>query len=383
MFPGTDPENDALGHIIVSGNDKGYFALSTVGQSNGDASDSGDDVDSSKSYTVISKVIETGIVVASPTGFNYEDNSNTYHLTILTTDRTCPCLTDTANRCYREEDQTCQPLSDDETCSSDSVYLCGGLHHLSTVTVNIIDSNDIPTMEDNQIRFVKENDRTGITIGNPLRADDEDVDATLIFMMFACEATDPKPNPGDDGDANIEVLCPFRLDSTTGQLSVDLSGGAVLDYETVKQWSLGCSVEDQWGATSPVRQIYINVEDVNERPTVQPQIKQRIIEENSDIGEMVENGMIIGEDQDAGTTLRYRLVGTNTLFSINSVSGNVFLKKNQLNYEEKSSYYLMVEAVDDGQPSLTSITTTIQITVVDVNENPILPSNVGFAFYSY
>ena len=109
VLHGNDPEHDILTYTIMTGNEDGHFALSTVGGSSGanvaDGSlavggGNGDDEDG---YSVVSNVVDTGVVVSTMSGLNYEAN-NRYHLVVRLTDRPCGCLADPGKPCSNEID---------------------------------------------------------------------------------------------------------------------------------------------------------------------------------------------------------------------------------------------------------------------------------------
>ena len=111
VLHGNDPEHDILTYTIMTGNEDGHFALSTVGGSSGanvaDGSlavggGNGDDEDGD-GYSVVSNVVDTGVVVSTMSGLNYEAN-NRYHLVVRLTDRPCGCLTDPSKPCSNEID---------------------------------------------------------------------------------------------------------------------------------------------------------------------------------------------------------------------------------------------------------------------------------------
>ena len=94
--------------------------------------------------------------------------------------------------------------------------------------------------------------------------------------------------------------------------------------------------------------------------------------ENAVAGDLV--GMVVGVDPDAATLLTYRLVhpgSSDSLFDLHATSGALVLKTPRLNYEVQRSYYLTVEAIDNGQPALASVPTVLQIHVLNINEAPV------------
>ena len=277
---GNDPEHDVLSYTILTGNDQNHFSFTTVGASLGSSATTTDE------YAVVSKTMDTGVVLSSVAGLNYERH-RVYHLTMRVSDRACPCLTDPLAPCYGvpssskanananadadSDDQyrQCHALLADGSCGGGSDYLCGGLHSVFAITIHVIDANDAPILEPDQLRHVKESDGEDIRLGSPLRALDEDTDATLTWSLLSCDAS--------LAVVGVIAPCPFQLDETSGLLSVHVKSGAVLDFETVPEWKLEVQVEDQWGSMDS-GMVTVVVMDVNERPTIVPSVLNRTVQ---------------------------------------------------------------------------------------------------------
>ncbi len=96
------------------------------------------------------------------------------------------------------------------------------------------------------------------------------------------------------------------------------------------------------------------------------------IDENSATGTIV--GSVVATDVD-NTSLTYAIVSTipvnSTVFSVNSITGEITVNTNSLNYEGQSGYILNVE-VSDGSLSSTA---TVQIAINNINEAPVFGEN--------
>ncbi|XP_076447241.1 protocadherin Fat 4-like [Babylonia areolata] len=156
----------------------------------------------------------------------------------------------------------------------------------------------------------------------------------------------------------------FSVDSSTGVVS--LTGG--LDYETAQVHTMTVTASD--GARTDTTTVQVIVTDVNEfDPTFDPTTPYTAsVPEDSPIGFTVKD--VGASDSDlSDTTLTYTMTGGSGKFTIDSVTGVIALL-GTLDRETTSSYTLDLEVADGsgGLPARTS-TTSIVVTVTDVNDN--------------
>uniref|UniRef100_A0A1A9UMV0 Cadherin domain-containing protein n=1 Tax=Glossina austeni TaxID=7395 RepID=A0A1A9UMV0_GLOAU len=116
--------------------------------------------------------------------------------------------------------------------------------------------------------------------------------------------------------------------------------------------------------------IYL-VSDTNDNPPVfDVPVYSFDIPENAPRGYQV--GVIAAADPDLGNNavVTYTVISdwANDVFSLNPQTG-VFTLTARLDYEEMQHYILVVQAQDNGQPSL-STTLTVYCNVLDLNDNP-------------
>ena len=55
------------------------------------------------------------------------------------------------------------------SCGSDSSYLCNSLYSFTHVNINVTDANDVPVIETDQEREIKENDGEGVILGSKFK----------------------------------------------------------------------------------------------------------------------------------------------------------------------------------------------------------------------
>ena len=126
--------------------------------------------------------------------------------------------------------------------------------------------------------------------------------------------------------------------------------------------------------TTAVAVIRITVHPVNDPPRINElSYSGTISERNTVLPYIMEGVQVTATDPDPPNTpdgmIMYRLLNHNETFSIISDSGFILVHA-LVDYEVVSSYELLVEAYDQGEPSLTSLQTRIFVTVEDIDDNP-------------
>jgi hypothetical protein len=295
------------------------------------------------------------------------------------------------------------------------------------IWITVLDVNEKPELDaDDFTGEVKENDKKGKKIGDPLR-DFDDVDPENKTLTYSIVAGN------DDGL--------FTCEKETGQIKLDVDG--ILDYETKKEYEVtvriyepeavsssgyrgnthvtkGGKVCQSWDKQSPRKhdhtptkypsaglkdtsscrdpngrgtvwcyttegdkewdyctqqltydaKLTIEVKDVNEAPTVQmPNEKMSIYEDAGDedkVGKTMK-----GEDQDSGDSITYKFEDSTdgqSVFKIHSTSGQISVIDSQLiDYESQKLYKPTVLVTDaDGLTGKVKC----ELHILDVNENP-------------
>ena len=236
----------------------------------------------------------------------------------------------------------------------------GSLSDTIAVTINVTNVNEAPSFASTTAsRSISENTASGQNIGNAVSATDVDANTTLTYTLG-----------GDDASS-------FSIVSTSGQLQTS----AALDYETKNAYSVTVTAADGTGegSLSTSIPVTITLTDANDAPVfTNGATTTRTIAENTvantNIGtpvtatdqdkkpDPVNPGQLIAKD-----TLTYSIPATGdaAAFSIDSNTGQL-KTKDALNYENDTSYTVVVTASDG---SLTD-TITVTISVTDVNEAP-------------
>ncbi|RKU22986.1 hypothetical protein C6499_19315 [Candidatus Poribacteria bacterium] len=266
------------------------------------------------------------------------------------------------------------PEGTDDTAIDDTII----------VTFVVTDINEPPTFSTASSSAVTiadglnvpENTMAGHPIDGRILATDPEQDALTYSLANARGST----------DANS-----FDINATTGQLRVK----APLDYEKKRTYTVMVRITDnQNGMGRPVEQpITITVIDVNE-PSMftEGDAAARSIPEQTTGTEAVNIGApIVATDPEMNAatpdTLTYGLARESTLFSIDS-TGQLMLRANQvLNYEGTGGMppmhpYTLVVTVNDGVPNADTIDDriTVTVTVIDVNEPPVFPTETTGAY---
>lgn len=227
----------------------------------------------------------------------------------------------------------------------------GTLSDTATITINIADVNDAPTIS-NASFGIAEDAALSTAVGT-VSASDEDAGQTLTYAIVA----------GNTGGA-------FAIDSATGEITV----AAGLDRETVSSYSLTVTVtDDGTGALQASATITINIGDVNDNPPSLVAAGPFTIAENSAPGTVVDT--VSAVDADTSGILSFSITGGTgvTLFEINSSTGTITVTGG-LDYEITDSYTLLIE-VSDGVAT-DQLLYTINIT--DVNDcTPSIITNAG------
>ena len=198
-------------------------------------------------------------------------------------------------------------------------------------------------------RSVAENTATGVNIGDPVAATDDDNDA-LTYSLGGADAAS------------------FAIDTASGQLRTK----APLDHEAKSSYSVTVSVRDSKDAsgssdtaTDDTITATITVTDVEEAPEFPAsETGARSVAENTAAG--VNIGDPVAAADDDGDTLTYTLGGTDAAsFAIDTASGQLRTKA-PLDHETKSSYSVTVsvrDSKDAGGNSDAATDETITVTI--------------------
>lgn len=226
------------------------------------------------------------------------------------------------------------------------------LNDTATITINLNDLNENPVVND-QTFSVDENSANGTVVGTVV-ATDQDAGQTLSYAITAGNA-----------------LGAFAINSSSGQITVaDVTD---LDFETNPTFSLTVQVTDNGaGNLTDTATITVNLNDLNEAPTIVTPLAPANVTENAPNGTSVTT--ILGNDPDSGQTLTWSITAGNTggAFAINPSTGEITVANSTaVDFETNPSFTLTVQATDNGTPAA-SDTETVFINVNNINEAPVV-----------
>jgi len=384
----SDPDpGDALSTTITAGNEDGVFAIDNATGQITVADGSQLDYETRTTYTLTVQVADNGTPTLSDTatvvihvndinetpvvndqGFGVDENSangtvvgsvvandpdagDTLTYTIVTGNEAGAFAMDSATGEIRVNDSAALDFETAPTFSLIVHVSDGGYTDAATVTIDVNDVNEAPTVNDQGIG-INENTSNGTVVGTAVASDPDTAD-TLTYAITA----------GNTGGA-------FAIDGATGQITV--ADSAVLDFETHPTFALTVQVaDDGTPALSDTATVTLTLADVNESPGVDDQGFG--VNENTANGTVV--GSVVATDPD-DDTLVYAITAGNTggAFAIDGATGQITVADSgALDFETDPTFSLTVQASDGAL----SDTATVAISLADVNESPVV-NNQGF-----
>lgn len=206
---------------------------------------------------------------------------------------------------------------------------------------------------------------------------DEHTSARIPIDDLTIVAYDP--DQGDNGtfllsvrgkDAEAFNVSPERA-AGSASVQVVVRNSELVDYEKKRVMEVQVVATDSVSKESSVATVTIHLRDINDhRPTFSQSLYELTVPEHSPTGYVV-NSSIKATDPDMGEwgQITYSLLAGNgdDLFEVDPNSGDVIVKNGTpLDREKQAVYYLTLQAMDGGNQSGT---TTLQITLLDINDN--------------
>lgn len=225
-----------------------------------------------------------------------------------------------------------------------------GAEGSAVITINVTDVNEPPEATGLEVNL-PESTAVGTVVGTVVGSD-PDQGQSLDFSI--------------EPDSGVEI---FEINATNGEVSLTDS----LDFETQMRYQFNVVVSDDADpALSTTVQVIVNVEDVNEPPSVDG--FEATFSEDTVSGTIL--GQVTGSDPDSDE-LFYELGqgAPDGLFFINSRNGFVTLS-DSLDFETQERYEFNVDVTEQRDGGGT-FSVPVVINVADVNEAPVLES-VGF-----
>ncbi|ESO93380.1 hypothetical protein LOTGIDRAFT_161952 [Lottia gigantea] len=221
----------------------------------------------------------------------------------------------------------------------------GGLNASKILSITVLDKNDeAPQFVPAHYRFnISEDSGPSTSVGLVSAFDkDNDGNSSVRYILDV------------NGDGR------FFIDGLTGVIRV--AGG--LDREIEDKYVLKVVAEDQSGYTGSAS-VVISIEDANDEP---PKFTHDVY--NFTVPENIDNitiGAVEATDRDIGFNGQLTFSVTDPVFSIDQ-NGSITLNK-MFDRENMTEYKLIVTVHDGGRKRQLTATTTIVISITDVNDN--------------
>lgn len=159
----------------------------------------------------------------------------------------------------------------------------------------------------------------------------------------------------------------FSIDSDTGEVSVNLP--ELVNFESDPDHLVHVSVRDG-GYLSSETDIFIQITDINEAPTFSGDVVMSL-KENVVAGALSAPAVVAMDEDRPMQALEYSLVPGSSLFAIDALTGQIS-SLYALDYEDQIQYELQVRALESNTVEGLDATTSLTITVQDVNEPPVV-----------
>ena len=224
---------------------------------------------------------------------------------------------------------------------------------MATVIIIVNDLNDNkPMFVQGQYDFnVPENEAMGTIIGT-VSATDADLGINAEFVYFI-SSVEPANSTGS-----------FSINSSSGQITALKT----FDRESRDQYTLTVVAIDSGNLNTSVM-VHVAITDVNDNtPRFSMDLFTAQLPEDTLVGSPVVTLVAYDNDVGSNAQLSYSIVSGNDFhFKLDPASGQLRVN-NTLDYEQQTSYNLTIIVTDNGDTPLSS-TTSVYITLEDVNDN--------------
>ena len=224
---------------------------------------------------------------------------------------------------------------------------------VQSITVNVTDGTTSPLTKRIDIAVVDQNEApTDILIDNAMISENVEIGTTVGLFTV----TDP--------DLTETFSC-VLLDNSNGRFAINeltLIVAGHINYEEVSSHTITVECADK-GQLVYIKVFSINVMDANDAPTgIESESGRYEVDENMPPSTRVVTLSTV--DEDVADTFTYLVLNGTDKFTI---SGNELLTTTLLNYEEESSYQIIIQSVDFRGESISEV---VNIQVMDINDAP-------------
>ena len=287
----------------------------------------------------------------------------------------------TEDKCFEKNNKACkkgatscaQIACDTPGDDIQTIYLwCQPKGSLHASPVSVVTSSDPKTCEAGVTGKVCNDIDSGRTVKCKQNAE-------ILFGFGLHHSSSIGRGQGRSIKKDMNTVCKYGSKSCSLPYGIDTTGSDVsmlyvicagaLNYEVARSYELVLEATDPLGKTGRGT-VTVKVTDRNEQPRLDDAVRE--VKENSIIGTTV-GDPVEANDPDANDLLFYTITGGDgmDLFYIMKCTGQIHVKKDELNYETKNYYNLSLSVSDDGKnPDELSDTAWVEINIVDVNEAP-------------
>ena len=224
---------------------------------------------------------------------------------------------------------------------------------VQSITVSVTDGTTPPLMQRIDIVVVDQNEApTDILIDNLMIRENVAINTSIGLVAV----TDPD---------QIEMFSCVLLDNSNGRFAMNglnLIVAGDINYEVHSSHRITMECADK-GQLVYTEVFSIAVGDTNDAPTgIESDSGRYEVDENMPSSTRI--ALLSTTDEDARDTFTYLVLNGTGKFTI---SGNQLLTTTSLNYEEESSYQVIIQSIDSSGESISVL---VNIQVMDVNDAP-------------
>ena len=208
---------------------------------------------------------------------------------------------------------------------------------------------------------------TGVALANAVTTLAENADTGSRVKMADIQITDDALGTNDITLSGSDAAS-FEVDGT----ELFLKAGTVLDFALQTSYSVTVNVEDSSvaGSTPVTASLTLSITELNLPPTnVGVTITNPVVAEDTDTSVPVEVGYIVILDDDVGVNT-ITLTGPDAVrFEVDGL--DMYHRAGfPFDYETQIDYFVTVNVEDTSLPGSTPVTTSVTLSLTDVNEAP-------------
>ncbi|XP_010211059.1 PREDICTED: protocadherin-23, partial [Tinamus guttatus] len=217
----------------------------------------------------------------------------------------------------------------------------------SIVWIQVVDVNDnAPIVQPLSKVEIPENVLPGFTV---TRVSATDADSTPALQFGFIEGNSPGMK--------------FAIDQYTGVITVV----EPLDFEETAVYKLGIIVSDSVHQTEA--ELTVLVLDVNDNQPVFTQDSYQVsLPELISVDVVVLTVSAVDRDLESNGMISYKMLSSSEGFAVDPENGSIFTTEPVIHLGKNSTFRLLIEAKDSGNPALSTVT-SVEIQINDVNDH--------------